>query len=238
MEATEREVQEFFARVARVRKELDSAAQGRPYTLLAATKTQSAEVINLLPQVGIYDYGENRVQEWVEKREKIDQSLRFHQIGRLQSNKIKYIIDHVVLIHSVDKQELAQDIDKQAKRHGRCVDILLEVNTAREAQKGGVAPEELAALYEFCLGLENVRVRGLMCMAPNTPEEDVVHRTFAQARALFDKLAAQDKNVDILSMGMSQDAKIALEEGSTLVRLGTSLFGRRAGYENTGTEGK
>ena len=139
MEATEREIEAFRARVARVRSELDAAAQGRPYTLLAATKTQSAEVINLLPEVGINDYGENRVQEWMEKRVKIDQSLRFHQIGRLQSNKIKYIIEHVVLIHSVDKLELAQDIDKQARRHGRRVDILLEVNTAREAQKGGGA---------------------------------------------------------------------------------------------------
>ena len=92
MEATEREIEAFRARVARVRSELDAAAQGRPYTLLAATKTQSAEVINLLPEVGINDYGENRVQEWMEKRVKIDQSLRFHQIGRLQSNKIKYII--------------------------------------------------------------------------------------------------------------------------------------------------
>ena len=118
------------------------------------------------------------------------------------------------------------------------MDILLEVNTAREAQKGGVAPEELVQLYESCLGLEGVRVRGLMCMAPNTPDEGVVRRTFAQARSLFAGLAAQDKNVDILSMGMSQDARIALEEGSTLVRLGTSLFGRRAGYDNTGTEGK
>ena len=107
MEATEREIEAFRARVARVRSELDAAARGRPYTLLAATKTQSAEVINLLPEVGINDYGENRVQEWMEKRVKIDQSLRFHQIGRLQSNKIKYIIEHVVLIHSVDKLELA-----------------------------------------------------------------------------------------------------------------------------------
>lgn len=238
MEATEREIEAFRARVARVRSELDAAAQGRPYTLLAATKTQSAEVINLLPEVGINDYGENRVQEWMEKRVKIDQSLRFHQIGRLQSNKIKYIIEHVVLIHSVDKLELAQDIDKQARRHGRRVDILLEVNTAREAQKGGVAPENLGQLYESCLGLDGVRVRGLMCMAPNTPDEGVVRKTFAQARSLFEGLAAQDKNVDILSMGMSQDARIALEEGSTLVRLGTSLFGRRAGYDNTGTEGK
>ena len=237
MEATEREIEAFRERVQALREKLDRAAGGREYTLLAATKTQSAEVINLLPSVGIADYGENRVQEWLEKREKINQSLRFHQIGRLQSNKIKYIIDHVVLIHSVDKRELAQDIDKQAKKHGKCVDILLEVNAAREAQKGGVAPEGLLTMYEACAQMENVRVRGLMCMAQNTPEESVVRATFRKARSLFEELAAQDPQFTILSMGMSQDACIALEEGSTLVRLGTSLFGRRAGYDNTVTEG-
>ena len=231
------EIQRFEEHVQQVRSQLDEAAHGRPYTLLAATKTQSADVINMLPFCRIFDYGENRVQEWLEKHEKINQSLRYHHIGRLQSNKIKYIINHVVLIHSVDKQELADEIDKQAAKHGRCVDILLQVNPAREPQKGGVAPEELMELYEGCCRLEHVRVTGLMCMAPNTSDTGVVRRTFVEARRCFDTLAAQDANISTLSMGMSQDAQIALEEGSTLVRLGTSLFGRRAGYDYKGLEG-
>ena len=214
-----------------MRAKLDAAAQGRPYTLLAASKTQSAETINLLPQCGIFDYGENRVQEWVEKHEKITKELHFHQIGRLQCNKIKYIIKDVVLIHSVDKPDLAREIDRQAAKCGRdSVGILLQVNTAREEQKGGVSPEELAALYAYCKELEHLKVRGLMCMAPNTPDEGITRRTFADARRLFDDLRAQDEEIQILSMGMSHDAHIALEEGSTLVRLGTSIFGRREGY--------
>lgn len=232
------ELKRLSERVQAVRETLDRAAQGRPYTLLAASKTQSAETINLLPACGIYDYGENRVQEWVEKHEKISESLRFHHIGRLQSNKIKYIINHVVLIHSVDRLDLAQEISRLAVKNGRCVDVLLQVNTAGEEQKGGVSPQALPQLYESCLNLAGIRVRGLMCMAPNTPEEKTIHETFAAARKCFDALAAQDERISVLSMGMSQDAAIALEEGSTLVRLGTSLFGRREGYDNTAREGK
>ena len=232
------ELKRLSERVAAVCETLDRAAQGRPYTLLAASKTQSAETINLLPACGIYDYGENRVQEWVEKHEKISESLRFHHIGRLQSNKIKYIINHVVLIHSVDRLDLAREISRLAVKNGRCVDVLLQVNPAGEEQKGGVSPQALPQLYESCLDLAGIRVRGLMCMAPNTLEERIVHETFAAARKCFDALAAQDERISVLSMGMSQDAAIALQEGSTLVRLGTSLFGRRVGYDNTAREGK
>ena len=178
------------------------------------------------------------MQEWVEKHEKISESLRFHHIGRLQSNKIKYIINHVVLIHSVDRLDLAREISRLAVKNGRCVDVLLQVNPAHEEQKGGVSPQALPQLYESCLDLAGIRVRGLMCMAPNTLEERIVHETFAAARKCFDALAAQDERISVLSMGMSQDAAIALQEGSTLVRLGTSLFGRRVGYDNTAREGK
>ncbi len=232
------EFERLMERVQAARERLDRAAQGRPYTLLAATKTQNVDMINQLPACGIYDYGENRVQEWVEKQEGIDKSLRFHHIGRLQSNKIKYIINHVVLIHSVDRLELAQQISRLAVKNGRCAQVLLQVNPAHEEQKGGVSPQELPQLYESCLALEGLRVRGLMCMAPNTQDEALVHKTFAAARACFDALAAQDEQIRVLSMGMSQDAAIALEEGSTLVRLGTSLFGRREGYDNMAREGK
>lgn len=216
--------------IALVRQRLDKAAAGRAYTLLAATKTQSAEVINLLPQCEIFDYGENRVQEWVEKHEKIDKSLKYHQIGRLQSNKIKYIINEVTLIHSVDKFDLAKEIDRLAAKCGRSVEVLLQVNTAAEEQKGGVDPDGLMQLYEQVQAMDHLRVKGLMCMAPLTADERIVHETFAGARRLFEKLQAQDRGISVLSMGMSGDAHIALEEGSTLVRMGTALFGARTGY--------
>ena len=218
------ELKRLSERVAAVRETLDRAAQGRPYTLLAASKTQSAETINLLPACGIYDYGENRVQEWVEKHEKISESLRFHHIGRLQSNKIKYIINHVVLIHSVDRLDLAREISRLAVKNGRCVDVLLQVNPAGEEQKGGVSPQELPQLYESCLDLAGIRVRGLMCMAPNTLEERIVHETFAAARKCFDALAAQDERISVLSMGMSQDYGLAARAGATMVRVGSALF--------------
>ena len=214
-------------RVEAVRERLDIAAQGRPYTLLAATKTQPAEVVNLLPSVGILDFGENRVQEWVEKNDFLDERLRYHHIGRLQSNKIKYIIRKVMLVHSVDRISLAQELNTQAHALDRQVGILLQVNPAGEEQKGGVLPDGLWELVEQCAGMPHLRVRGLMCMAPNTQDTACVHRTFASAYTLFDRLRSQMRSIDTLSMGMSQDAEIALQEGSNLVRLGSSLFGQR-----------
>lgn len=213
--------------ILKVRATLDKAAQGRNYTLLAATKTQPAALINRLADYGILDYGENRVQEWVEKSPEIDKRLRYHQIGRLQINKIKYIINAVSLIHSVDQVSLACAISEKAEKAQRVVDVLLQVNPALEQQKGGVAPEELPRLYETCLALPNLRVRGLMCMAPFSQDEALVRGVFAKARRLFDDLASCDPNISILSMGMSGDAAWALEEGSTLVRIGTALFGKR-----------
>ena len=218
--------------VEEVRQRLDRAAGGRAYTLLAATKTQSAETINLLPSCGIFDYGENRVQEWMEKQDKIVENLRYHQIGRLQNNKIKYIISRVYMIHSVDNVEQAKAIDRLAAKCGRKVDILIQINPAGEEQKGGVSVSELPDLYGLCREMPNLSVKGLMCMAPNSLEEALVRGTFASARRCFEDLQRGDPSVSVLSMGMSQDAHWALMEGSTLVRLGTSLFGARSKSEN------
>ena len=210
-----------------VREKLDRAAEGREYTLLAATKTRSPETINLLPSCGVFDYGENRVQEWMEKQDKIVENLRFHQIGRLQNNKIKYIISKVYLIHSVDNLVQAQTIDRLAAKCGRKVSCLIQVNPAGEEQKGGVSVAELPDLYGLCRELPNLSVKGLMCMAPNSQDEKLVRGTFASARRCFEDLQRVDPEVSVLSMGMSQDAEFALMEGATLVRLGTSLFGAR-----------
>jgi len=210
-----------------LKERLDKAAAGAPYTLLAATKTQPAEIINRLPSLGIYDYGENRVQEWMEKCGKIDESLNYHHIGRLQRNKIKYIIKKVILIHSVDHVALARAISDAALAADRRVDILLQINPAEEEQKGGVLMQDLPALYEACLAMPGICVKGLMCMAPLTDDQALVHQVFAKARRAFDELAGVDKNITTLSMGMSGDAEIALNEGATMVRIGTALFGRR-----------
>lgn len=216
---------ELEQNVALVRQELDAAAAGRPYTLLAATKMQSVETINALPKYGIFDFGENRVQEWVEKSHKIDTNLVYHHIGRLQKNKIKYIIKEIHMVHSVDDFALAQAIDKQAAAIGRTVHVLLQVNPAGEEQKGGVSPDMLPRLVDEVQGLSNLKLRGLMCMAPYTNDEYTIRSCFAKARQLFEGLGGE--GIDTLSMGMSHDAAYALQEGSTLVRIGSRLFGER-----------
>ena len=132
------------------------------------------------------------------------------------------------MIHSVDQLPLACALDSAAAAAGRRVDILLQVNPAGEVQKGGVSLQELPRLYEACMALPSIRVRGLMCMAPLTEDEKLIHGVFAKARRAFDELRSGDPCLDTLSMGMSGDAHIALQEGSTLVRIGTSLFGKRS----------
>ncbi|MDR3085151.1 MAG: alanine racemase, partial [Christensenellaceae bacterium] len=131
--------------VKKLKERLDTAANKRNYTILAASKTRDAATINRLPELGIFDYGENRVQEWLSKKDEIDTILKYHHIGRLQKNKIKHIIGEVYLVHSVDQIDLAAEISKKATEVGRVVPVLLQVNTAGEAQKGGVSPEGLPA---------------------------------------------------------------------------------------------
>jgi pyridoxal phosphate enzyme (YggS family) len=213
--------------VKKLKERLDAAANGRNYTILAASKTRDAAMINRLPAFGIFDYGENRVQEWLSKKDEIDTILKYHHIGRLQKNKIKHIIGEVYLIHSVDQIDLAVEISKKATEVGRVVPVLLQVNTAGEEQKGGVSPEGLPALVETCAGLPGVKLKGLMCMAPFSEEEAPVRAAFAKARALFEDLRHQSGEIEVLSMGMSQDAPLALMEGANLVRIGTALFGQR-----------
>ncbi|MDR2514313.1 MAG: YggS family pyridoxal phosphate-dependent enzyme [Christensenellaceae bacterium] len=213
--------------VKKLKLRLDAAANGRNYTILAASKTRDAAQINRLPEFGIFDYGENRVQEWLAKKDEIDTILKYHHIGRLQKNKIKHIIGEVYLIHSVDQIELAAEISKKATELGRVISVLLQVNTAGEAQKGGASPQELPALVEGCAGLPGIRLKGLMCMAPWSDQEAPVRTAFAKARVLFEDLRRQSGEIEVLSMGMSQDAPIALMEGANLVRIGTALFGQR-----------
>lgn len=194
--------------------------------LLLATKMQSCEDINYLVSEGACLIGENKVNELLEKYEGYDKRAEIHFIGTLQSNKVKYIIDKVSLIHSVDKLSLLEEIDKRAKKIGKVMDVLIEVNSGKEENKGGVFPEDVSDFYEKAKAFANVRVRGLMTMAPRCESREEYLKYFGLTKKLFDELFDGDENA-ILSMGMSESYEYALEAGATLVRVGSKIFGER-----------
>lgn len=194
--------------------------------LLIATKMQSCEDINCLIENGADLIGENKVNELTEKYEGYDKRAELHFIGTLQSNKVKYIVDKVSLIHSVDKLSLLQEIDKRAGKIGKIMDVLLEVNSGKEESKGGIFPEDVADFYEKAKEFRNVRVRGLMTMAPKCQSREEYLKYFGLTREIFDSLFGNDKDA-ILSMGMSDSYVYALEAGANLVRVGSKIFGER-----------
>ena len=199
--------------------------------LIAVTKTRSAEEINEAIRAGVTDIGENRVQEIMDKYDKV-LPVKWHMIGHLQTNKVKYIIDKVSLIHSVDSLRLAEEIDRRAAQHGRTMDILVEVNAAGDEAKFGVGPDSAEALISDILkNCENIRVRGLMTVAPYAENPEDVRPHFHRMRLLYDKIASEiihpRLDFQYLSMGMSNDRNIAVEEGSTAIRVGTAIFGAR-----------
>ncbi len=198
--------------------------------LIAVTKTHSAEEILPLKSLGVTDIGENRVQEIVEKLPALEKNFQIHLIGRLQSNKVKYIIEHVCLIHSVDRLSLAQEIDRQAQKHGVVMPVLVQVSPCGEEQKGGLPPEELMPFLRTLSGMPGLSVRGLMAVMPNTQDRALLDRLFAEMRTRFEQ--ARDEGVqgirmEELSMGMSGDFELAARHGSTMVRIGSALMGAR-----------
>ena len=199
--------------------------------LIAVTKTRSAEEINEAVRAGITDIGENKVQEILDKYDKV-LPVNWHMIGHLQTNKVKYIIDKVSLIHSVDSFRLAEEIDRRAAQHGRTMDILVQVNAAGDEAKFGVEPDDAESLIsEILESCENVRIRGLMTVAPYAENPEEVRPHFRRMRSLYDRIAAEIRHPRLdfqyLSMGMSNDRIIAVEEGSTAIRVGTAIFGAR-----------
>ncbi len=207
------------------------AAQREPaeITLLAATKYASVAQINALPALGVHDIGENRVQALLEKWEALDkEQLRVHFIGSLQKNKVKYIADKVCMIHSLDSVELAREIDRQCKKHGKVMDVLVEINCAMEQSKGGVAPDQAEALCLALAQFSSVRLRGFMTMAPKCPEKEQYYKYFGETFDLcLDIWTKKLHNIDIpmiMSMGMSDSYDVAIACGSTLVRVGSGLF--------------
>ena len=207
-----------------------SGRQGDDVLLVAVTKLHSADEINEAIDAGITDIGENKVQEIMDKYEKV-KPVRWHLIGHLQTNKVKYIIDKVSMIHSVDSLKLAKEIDKRAKQHDLVMDILVQVNSANEDSKFGITTEETDQLInDIAAECSNVRIRGLMCIAPFAENTDDIRGYFAEVKNIYDKYENIKKdNIDFkyLSMGMSHDFQTAIEEGSNLVRVGTAIFGYR-----------
>ncbi len=199
--------------------------------LLAATKMNSADRINAAISHGVSCIGENRVQELLEKYDDINRDrVSIHFIGHLQSNKVKYIIDKVDLIQSLDSLSLAKEIDRQAKKHSLIMKVLVEVNICQEESKSGVVPENLENFLFEVSKFENIQVMGLMSIPPIMNDIDTQREIFRKIMKIYVDISHKkidNINMQILSMGMSDDYEIAVEEGSTMVRVGSSLFGKR-----------
>lgn len=225
-------IRESIDAVNRIKGEaaVKSGRKAEDVLLCAVTKTRTADEINEAIDAGITDIGENKVQEIMDKFDSV-KPVRWHLIGHLQTNKVKYIIDKVSMIHSVDSLHLAQEIDKRAAQHGITMDILIQVNSAQEESKFGISTDETEGMIRDILDkCPNIRIRGLMCIAPFAENPEDVRVYFAQVKKLYDEYSSiEHKNLDFkyLSMGMSHDYEVAILEGSNLIRVGTAIFGER-----------
>lgn len=199
-------------------------------TLIAVSKTKPVSMIEEIMAEGVVDFGENKPQELKDKYEILPKNLKWHMIGHLQRNKVKYIIDKACMIHSVDSLRLAETIQQEAEKLNVIIPVLIEVNIAREESKFGVSPEEAEELVRQAAKLPNLRVEGLMTIAPFVEKAERNRVYFSNLRKLY--VDIKSKNIDnvnmcSLSMGMTGDYEIAIEEGATLVRVGTGIFGER-----------
>ena len=218
-----------------IRKKIAYAAEksGRKeedITLIAVTKTVDIIKMKEAIECGLIDLGENKVQEIQWKYEELGQEYNWHLIGHLQTNKVKFIVDKVKLIHSVDSEKLALEINEKASKINKCIDILLEVNISGEESKFGLKPEDVVGVIEKIHNLAYIRVRGLMTIAPNVenPQDNRIY--FKNMRKLFidiENKKIDNVSMDYLSMGMTNDYEVAIEEGANMVRIGTGIFGKR-----------
>ena len=198
-------------------------------TLIGVSKTVDSDAINQSIAYELKDFGENRVQELQDKYDKVE-GVRWHMIGQLQRNKVKYIVDKVSMIHSLDRLSLAKEINRQAERINRVVPVLIQVNPANEESKAGLPYDEVIPFIETIYNLKNIKVMGLMLIAPMTEDTETVRPYFSMMKQLFDGIKQDDyPHIEMkhLSMGMSNDFETAIEEGSTMVRIGTAIFGRK-----------
>lgn len=215
----------------RIQVACDRSGRKREEVLLVAvSKTKPVEMIEEIMAAGIVEFGENKPQELRDKYEVLPKNLHFHMIGHLQTNKIKYVIDRAVLIHSIDSIRLAEAVNAEAKKHDRIMPVLVEVNVAQEESKSGFLVEETEEAIREIAKLSNIRVEGLMTIAPFVENAEENRQYFVKLRKLSVDIAA--KNIDNvtmhhLSMGMTGDYEVAIEEGATMVRVGTGIFGER-----------
>ena len=215
-----------------IRERIAQAQTSSPYneqvTLLLATKYASAEEINAAAEYGVRDIGENRVQQLLEKYDALDKErLNIHFIGQLQKNKVKYIVDKVCIIHSLDSVSLAEEIDRRCEKIGKVMDVLIEINIGEEDAKGGISPSELDSFYEQICGFSHLRVVGVMTMAPKCEKKEEFTKYFRETYSIFlDFSRKKLHNIcrTVLSMGMSDSYTIAVSEGATLVRVGRAAF--------------
>jgi len=206
-----------------------SARDEKEITLIAVTKTYSPNAINEAIDCGVTDIGENKVQEIVEKYDKV-KPVRWHLIGHLQTNKVKYIIDKVDMIHSVDSIRLMEEIDRQAKKHNIVMKILIQVNISGEESKFGISSDEIDEMISHAGTLNNVKVCGLMTILPKLDNDISLRLHFVNIKRIYIDISSKKyNNIDMkyLSMGMSGDFELAIEEGSNMVRIGRAIFGER-----------
>ena len=225
--------EELNKRVQAIRTRLEKAALerwGRAPEIIAVSKTVAAAQVNHAKDAGITHLGENRVQEILEKLPHLDASFQIDLIGQLQNNKVKYIIDKVAMIQSLDRESLAQEIDRRAQQHGIQMPVLIQVNIGSEPQKGGIAVEELFSFARKAAQLPGLDIQGLMAVMPFLQDDDALRPYFVQMRRLFEELrneAIDGTHIQELSMGMSGDYELAAQEGATHVRIGSAIFGAR-----------
>lgn len=218
-----------------VQKLFDSLPKTNPFgekvTLVAAVKLQSPEDINRAISAGITDIGDNHVQEFKDKYDKIAGNPVRHFIGHLQTNKVKYLLGKVDLYHSLDRYALAEELSKRGERAGAVSNVLIQINIGNEQTKSGFALEECDEAYARIKAMPSVKVKGLMAMLPDTDDVQELTRLAKLMRAQFEKLKQADPDIEYLSMGMSGDWKLCVDCGSNMIRLGTAIFGQR-NYQN------
>lgn len=219
-----KEVQSF------VKESEKKSSYGQSVTLIAVSKTKPSSDIKALYDIGVRDFGENKVQELCDKYDELPKDIKWHLIGHLQTNKVKYIVDKVCLIHSVDSIHLAQQIENECEKKNVDVNILVQVNVAKEDTKFGLMAEDVMSMIESISKLPHIHIKGLMTIAPFVEDAEENRQVFSDLKKL--SVDIRNKNIDnvsmdVLSMGMSGDYRVAIEEGSTMVRVGTSIFGER-----------
>lgn len=218
---------------SRLKKEINEICEGTgrdpgEIKLIAVSKTFPVSDISELYELGHRDFGENKVQELNDKEKQLkDKNIFWHLIGHLQTNKVKYVIDYVSLIHSVDSVKLAEEIQRRASGASKMIDILVQVNTSGEESKFGIEPSLTADLCSAIKSFENIRLKGLMTIGKFTDNENEIRDNFRLLRSMYDELKPVNKDFEYLSMGMTSDYRIAVEEGTNMLRVGSAIFGER-----------